>query len=107
MHLCGLLSPGAIDLFASMKVLSALILVPCCLDKRVDGLLKMEAKARGIDPYEAKVQQLKQMMEDQALADVLVLRDASMRTQARGAESEGSDATKNALIVGRKRCQSS
>lgn len=105
MHLCGMLSPCAIDLFAATPSLEALILVPCCLDKRVDGALKFEAKQQGIDPYEAKVRQLSEMLQDRASADVVVLREGSMRTAGGGESTEGSDAAKNALIVGKKqRC---
>lgn len=103
MHLCGQLSPCAIELFAATSSLAALILVPCCLDKRVDGALKMEARLLGIDPYEAKVRQLSAMLKDRVSADVEVIRDGSMRTQGGGEVTEGSDAAKNALIVGRKR----
>ena len=34
MHLCGLLSPRAIELFGASDFLDWLVLVPCCLDKR-------------------------------------------------------------------------
>ena len=101
MHLCGLLSPCAIDLFAATPSLQSLILVPCCLDKRVDGALKFEARQQGIDPYEAKVRQLSTMLQDRASAEVVVLREGSMRTVG-GESTEGSDAAKNALIIGTK-----
>lgn len=101
MHLCGLLSPCAIALFAATPLLQSLILVPCCLDKRVDGALKFEARQQGIDPYEAKVRQLSAMLRDRASAEVVVLREGSMRTVG-GESTEGSDAAKNALIIGTK-----
>ena len=127
MHLCGMLSPRAVELFSASDMLSALVLVPCCLDKRTDGPLKMQARgpvqsarplhavtclahpshqsqARllGIDPYEAKVRELSGLLE--ACAEgvrVSVSRDDEMRTHA-GQGSEGSAGVKNALIVGRK-----
>ena len=43
-HLCGPLSPRAIALFEACERLSALILVPCCLDPRTDGELKAQAR---------------------------------------------------------------
>ena len=127
MHLCGPLSPAAITLFAASPSLRALLLVPCCLDKRTDGPLKMQARAPvqsarplhavtwlalpshhsqarllGIDPYEAKVRELRGLLE--ACAEgvrVSVSREDEMRTHA-GQGSEGSAGVKNALIVGRK-----
>jgi len=47
MHLCGLLSPRAIQLFEAIPCLTSLLLVPCCLDKRTDGPLKMQARLEG------------------------------------------------------------
>ena len=48
-HLCGPLSPAAIGLFEAVPRLDALVLVPCCLDRRTDAALKAEAKAVGVD----------------------------------------------------------
>ena len=58
-HLCGPLSPRATELFGALPQLEALLLVPCCLDKRTDGFLKAVAKERGVDPYELKVEELR------------------------------------------------
>ena len=102
MHLCGALSPCAIDLFAATPCLSSLVLVPCCLDKRVDGALKLEARVLGIHPYEAKSRQLASMLRERAAAEVTVMREETMRTSAGGEATEGSDDAKNALIIGRK-----
>lgn len=117
-HLCGPLSPRAIDLFHACKQLHAIILVPCCLDPRTDGELKADARARGVDPYEAKVEQLTQMLRcadtvdiSECIADatrsaagqginVSVVRDTTMRTNKGGATSEGGTQCKNAVITG-------
>lgn len=101
MHLCGALSPRAIDLYASLEGIDALVLVPCCLDKRFDGQLKLEARQLRIDPYEAKVRQLRGLLEG-CSARVRLVRDRAMRTQAGGAQTEGTDACKNAVLVGQK-----
>ena len=100
-HLCGLLSPCAIELFAASEMLRALLLVPCCLDKRTDGLLKMRAKQLGIDPYEAKVRELSELLEAKGAA-VTTKRASSMRTAYGGEETEGSAGVKNAVILGVK-----
>ena len=50
---------------------------------------------------EAKVRQLSTMLQDRASAEVVVLREGSMRTVG-GESTEGSDAAKNALIIGTK-----
>ena len=94
MHLCGLLSPRAIELFGCQPELDGLCLVPCCLDKRSDGMLKAEAKRRGIDPYDAKVEELTTLLEAHAPGRVRVVRDATMRSG-----SGGVDGTKNVMIV--------
>ena len=98
-HLCGPLSPRAIDLFAASARLGALVLVPCCLDRRTDGALKLQAKSLGLDPYELKVRQLAGLLEGTP-AEVTVVRSAEMRTTD---GTEGGAMCKNAIIVGRKR----
>lgn len=117
-HLCGPLSPRAIELFDACKQLHAIILVPCCLDPRTDGELKADARARGVDPYEAKVEQLTEMLrrsDTVHMSDcspdatrlaakqgiiVSVVRDTTMRTNKGGATSEGGTQCKNAVITG-------
>ncbi len=125
-HLCGPLSPRAITLFEACEQLDALVLVPCCLDPRTDGLLKAAARAAGEDPYDAKVEQLAGLLranrcghsgddESNVMAtgsvgcrrsaghmriDVSVARDSAMRTNKGGAGSEGSTYCKNAVVVG-------
>ena len=100
MHLCGLLSPRAIQLFEAIPCLTSLLLVPCCLDKRTDGPLKMQAKLEGISPYEAKVSQLQSLLLDSGGGvEVTVTRPSAMRTTD---GTEGGDACKNAIIVGCK-----
>lgn len=120
-HLCGPLSPRAIELFATCKELDAIILVPCCLDPWTDGELKASARAAGLDPYEAKIEQLVEMLRrvddgdtssddventaepGSARVDVSVLRDMAMRTNKGGARSEGATTCKNAVISGLRR----
>lgn len=98
-HLCGPLSPRAIQLFDASPRMRALVLVPCCLDKRTDGELKASARVLRIDPYEAKTRQLASFLHG-AHADVSVRRDEAMRTQG---GAEGGAGCKNAVIVARKR----
>ena len=100
-HLCGQLSPRAVELFAAAPALDALLLVPCCLDKRFDATLKAEARAARRDPYDAKVEQLAALMAGVCDA-VSCVRDAEMRTAA-GTASEGAAAAKNAVLIGRRR----
>ena len=100
-HLCGQLSPRAVELFAAAPALDALLLVPCCLDKRFDATLKAEARAARRDPYDAKVEQLAALMAEVCDA-VSCVRDAEMRT-ASGTASEGAAAAKNAVLIGRRR----
>lgn len=117
MHLCGLLSPRAVELFGATALLDVLVLVPCCLDKRTDSVLKAQARQRGVDPYDAKIEELQVMLRRvlEATTDtdgsgalcreagcVEVVRDAAMRTSAGGEATEGSSAAKNALIIGTK-----
>ena len=121
-HLCGPLSPRAIELFETCRELDAIILVPCYLDPRTDGELKASARAAGLDPYEAKVDQLVQILRgtadsddasdssvasivrsDGAQLDVKVVRDMAMRTNKGGATSEGAKYCKNAVITGVRR----
>jgi hypothetical protein len=101
-HLCGKLSPRAVELFCASPLLSTLLLVPCCLHKIADAELKLRAKALAIEPYEAKVEELVGLLEG-ACDGVRVVRDGEMRTQGGGAASEGSVGAKNALILGTKR----
>lgn len=49
-HLCGMLSIYATRLFKQMTCPSALILVPCCLDKRLPGI-KERARRLRLNPY--------------------------------------------------------
>mmetsp|Transcript_29785 Transcript_29785/g.45152 ORF Transcript_29785/g.45152 Transcript_29785/m.45152 type:complete len:240 (-) Transcript_29785:11-730(-) len=125
MHLCGNLSPRAVDLYELVPEIRHLILVPCCLHKVHDFELKQQAKAAGIDPYRAKVDQLYQMTchvvgeepttttrkesnnnnnndddDDDTTALVNVRWDQNFRTNRSSAE--GSKAAKNALIVATK-----
>ena len=84
MHLCGSLSPRAIELFEQTDLLDGLVLAPCCLHKIEDApyaatepstpfvcvgisvnaagflssRLKQSARAARIDPFEAKVADL-------------------------------------------------
>ena len=118
-HLCGALSPRAIELFAACKELDAIVLVPCCLDPWADGELKASARAAGRDPYEAKVEQLVGLLRRvddtssddvestvepaSARVDVGVLRDMAMRTNKGGARSEGATTCKNAVISALRR----
>ena len=99
MHLCGRLSPRAIEIFGNSEALSALVLVPCCLDKRDDALLKARARELRIDPYEAKIEELSKMLAD-APADVTLVRGADMRTNG---ATEGGASCKNAILFGSKR----
>lgn len=69
--------------------------VPCCLDKRTDFGLKAEARERGVDPYDLKVEELRAQLTGHA-ASLLLTRDESMRTNA-GGESE--HAAKNSILV--------
>jgi len=102
-HLCGALSPRAVSLFGQLShLLEVLVLVPCCLNRRADASLKRYAKDMGIDPYEAKVQQLRELFLSLNLPTlrVRILRDDAMRSR-RGAEaSRGNGAIKNAVIIG-------
>ena len=98
MHLCGPLSPRAIELFAGCDALSSLVLVPCCLDRRTDGPLKMQARELGVDPYECKVRQLTGLLEA-APATVALIRGVGMRTKD---GTEGGAACKDAILLGRK-----
>ena len=98
-HLCGELSPRAIALFGSIAALDALVLVPCCLDKRYDFGLKAEAKERGIDPYDLKVEELRAQLKDHA-ADVLLTRDESMLTNAGGGSEHNA---KNSILIASRR----
>ena len=75
-----------------------LLLVPCCLDKRTDMPLKMRARELGIDPYDAKVDELSGLMAA-VPAEVDVIREGEMRTQG---GVEGGKGCKNAIVVGRK-----
>ena len=128
MHLCGSLAPRAIELFGGCVQLDALVLVPCCLDKRTDTLLKAQAKLRGVDPYEAKVEELCGLLHALPAGGALagecgaggssggggsggggsggvrvdVIRDNAMRTQLGGEDSEGTASCKNALLCARK-----
>ena len=113
MHLCGSLAPRAIELFGGCVQLDALVLVPCCLDKRTDTLLKAQAKLRGVDPYEAKVEELRGLLHELPAGGALaaggsggvrvdVIRDGAMRTQLGGEDSEGAASCKNALLCARK-----
>eukprot|EP00434_Breviolum_minutum_P014198 symbB.v1.2.012519.t1/scaffold867.1/size156651/5 len=49
-HLCGMLSIYAARLFKKVPRPAALILAPCCLDKRLPGI-KQRAKRLGVNPY--------------------------------------------------------
>ena len=102
MHLCGLLSPRAVALFEACRLLEVLVLVPCCLDKRSDSLLKAQAKLRGVEPYEAKVDELRDLLEASQGSHVAVVRDGSMRTAGGGEATEGGASCKNALLCARK-----
>lgn len=97
-HLCGRLSPRAIALFGASS-LDALVLVPCCLDKRDDFALKMAARLAGREPYEAKVEQLTVMLREHA-GTVNVVRDLEMRTHL-GAQLEigEENRARNAILV--------
>ena len=95
MHLCGPLSPRAIDIFAAAPIFDLLLLVPCCLDARTDLPLKLQARAEKIHPYEVKVRQLSALLEGHAGVKVTVTRDEVM--------SSFSTESKNALILGTKR----
>ena len=75
------------------------MLVPCCLDKRDDALLKARARELRIDPYEAKIEELSKMLAD-APADVTLVRGADMRTNG---ATEGGASCKNAILFGSKR----
>ena len=102
-HLCGSLAPRAIDLFGRVDRLQMLLLVPCCLSKRDDALLKAEAKRTGADPYVLKIGELTAMLEIHA-PGVRVVRDAAMLTNRFGcvcdAEKHEESAAKNAILVG-------
>lgn len=100
MHLCGALSPRAIHLFGAVPALDICIVAPCCLDRRFDGQLKMQAKQLQVDPYCLKVAQIAQLLQLQA-DQVDIHHDSSLRTNA-GRESEGSASVKSALVVGRR-----
>ena len=101
-HLCGPLSPRAIELFAATPALDALALVPCCLDKRADAALKAAARARGADPYELKVEELCAQLAPHA-HEVSVRRDGAMRSNFGGEADLGSTTCKDAIIVGVRR----
>jgi len=110
MHLCGDLSPRAVELFDQLlEDVHHLILAPCCLHKVHDSKLKQKAKADGIDPYRAKVDQLYQMtchvvgeeLHESNVSNLMSLCwDESFRTNR--SSVEGSKAAKNALIVATK-----
>ena len=108
MHLCGPLSPRAIDIFGQTASFGSLVLVPCCLDPRTDLALKLKARQEKVDPYDLKVLQLRELLETAAAGiEVRVSRDTSMRTSGGGESSEASAGCKNALIVGRRQLVSS
>ena len=73
--------------------------VPCCLDKRTDFGLKALARERGRDPFDLKVEELRAQLTGHA-ANVIMLRDRSMRTNA-GGESE--HAAKNSILIASRR----
>ena len=99
-HLCGPLAPRAIELFAAIPRLDALVLVPCCLNPRTDGELKAAARAAGEEPYHAKVEQLCGLLRGVGPGvAVSVERDCAMRTNKGGEGSEGGVHSKNALVV--------
>ena len=99
-HLCGPLAPRAIELFAAIPRLDALVLVPCCLNPRTDGELKAAARAAGEEPYHAKVEQLCGLLRGVGGGvAVSVERDCAMRTNKGGEGSEGGVHSKNALVV--------
>lgn len=89
-HLCGALSPCAIELFGAMPALDALVLVPCCLDRRgADNELRARARLAKLDPHDAKVALLKEQLERVVGAsNVQLVRDMSMRTHAGGQTSD-------------------
>ena len=89
MHLCGTLSTRAVEIYAALPAISALILVPCCLDKRADSELKVEAKRRGVPPYDLKVTTLRGMLQSVENAASSMARDEAMRSNTGGAKSEG------------------
>ena len=97
-HLCGPLSPRAIELFGALDSIEALILVPCCLDRRTDGPVKAKAKILGLDPYEVKVQQLHSLLVEHT-EHVHVFRDLAMRTQSGEQHHAGA---KNAIMLARR-----
>eukprot|EP00929_Paragymnodinium_shiwhaense_P000063 TRINITY_DN10019_c0_g1_i1.p1 TRINITY_DN10019_c0_g1~~TRINITY_DN10019_c0_g1_i1.p1 ORF type:complete len:372 (-),score=45.76 TRINITY_DN10019_c0_g1_i1:147-1262(-) len=49
-HLCGALSPRVAELYHSVDCPAALVLVPCCLDRK-DPRAKLAARGLGITPY--------------------------------------------------------
>ena len=49
-HLCGLLCLRATSLFSRLAAPAAMVLVPCCLDKRLTAV-KNTARRLHIDPY--------------------------------------------------------
>lgn len=110
MHLCGDLSPRAVELFGQlMEDVHHLILAPCCLHKIHDSALKQKAKADGIDPYQAKVEALCQMTcqvvgeelnENNANGLMSLCWDETFRTNR--SSVEGSKTVKNAIIVATK-----
>ena len=100
-HLCGQLSPRAVELFAAAPALDALLLVPCCLDKRFDATLKVEARAAR-DPYDAKVEQLAALMAE-GVCDAATACATPRCAQPQGTASEGAAAAKNAVLIGRRR----
>lgn len=50
MHLCGPLSPHAARIFCDLPAPAALVLAPCCLDKR-KSRVKIKAKSLQVDPH--------------------------------------------------------
>lgn len=99
-HLCGPLSPAAVALFGAIARFDLLVLVPCCLDKRTDGVIKAQAKLMGVDPFELKVKQLHGALRESGAWRVTEVRDEAMRTKSGGAASEGAASTKNVILVG-------
>eukprot|EP00966_Prymnesium_polylepis_P056634 1310282-Prymnesium_polylepis.1 len=103
-HLCGPLSPAAAALYGALPQFALLLLVPCCLDRRTDGVIKERARQLAVEPFELKVEELRAAMVAHGAWRVAVLRDEAMRSQG-GASSEGGAATKNAIIVGSRRAR--
>ena len=100
-HLCGALSPRAISLFGAVPLLEMLLLVPCCLSKRDDVLLKADARQAGSDPHQLKTAQLCMQLEAHA-PGVRVIRDGDMRTNRGHGADQHASAAKNTILVGRR-----